>query len=187
MSTPSTIIIFEPDPMISGVLRVEFSRWDFAVLLAGNSAEAEEYASQTVASLVVLDAGLAGFRAYEACARIRRRSGYEGRPIMLTAKVVSARTRAAAERAGATVLLPKPYSMMDLFRAVTPHLAANDPLLMTATLRHGVAEARPQEWKAGPMPDWRAGGESALSRNGLLLPIVRGRGMKIPLVQGDGH
>lgn len=187
MSTPATIIISEPDPMISGVLRVEFSRWDFAVLLAGNSAEAEEFASQTVASLVVLDAGAAGSKAYEACARIRRRSGYEGRPIMLTAKEVSARTRAAAERAGATVLLPKPYSMMDLFRAVTPHVAANDPLLMTATLRQGVADGRAQEWKAGPVSDWRAGDESALSRNGLLLPIVRGRGVKIPLVRGERH
>lgn len=187
MSTPATIIISEPDPMISGVLRVEFSRWDFAVLLAVNSAEAEDYASQTVASLVVLDAGASGSRAYEACARIRRRSGYAGRPIMLTAQEVSARTRAAAERAGATVLLPKPYSMMDLFRAVTPHVAANDPLLMTATLRQGVADGGAREWKAGPLPDWRAGDDSALSRNGLLLPIVRGRGVKVPLVRGEGR
>ncbi|HBK07964.1 MAG TPA: hypothetical protein DDZ81_19265 [Acetobacteraceae bacterium] len=187
MSTPPTIIISEPDPMISGVLRVEFSRWDFAVLLAGNSAEAEEYASQTVASLVVLDACVAGSRAYEACARIRRRRGYDGRPIVITANEVSARTRAAAEKAGATVLLPKPYSMMDLFRAVTPHVAANDPLLMTATMRQGVADARAQEWKTGPTPEWRAGGESALSRNGLLLPIVRGRGVKMPLVHGGGR
>lgn len=186
MSTPATIIIFEPDPMISGVLRVEFSRWDFAVLLADNIAEAEDYAAQTLASLVVLDAGLADLHAYEACARIRRRSGYEARPIVLTAKEVSARTQAAAKRAGATVLLPKPYSMMDLFRAASPHVAANDPLLMTVAKRQGFAAPAVREWKPDPAPAWRAGGDSALSRNGLLLPIVRGRGVRIPVVRGDG-
>jgi len=35
--------------MISGVLRVEFSRWDFAVLLATSCEEADGYAAQTVA------------------------------------------------------------------------------------------------------------------------------------------
>jgi DNA-binding response OmpR family regulator len=55
MTTPAIIIISERDPMISGVLRVEFSRWNFAVLLATSCAEADDYAAQTVASLVVLE------------------------------------------------------------------------------------------------------------------------------------
>ncbi len=55
MTTPPIIIVYESDPTIRGVLRVEFSRWDFAVLLAANSTEADAYAAQTVASLVVLD------------------------------------------------------------------------------------------------------------------------------------
>lgn len=186
MSTPATIIISEPDPIISGVLRVEFSRSDFAVLLAESCAEAEEYAARTVASLVVLDAGLADPRAYEACARIRRRLGYSGRPIVLTAKENTARTRAAAQKAGATALLSKPYSIMDLFRAVTPHVAANDPLLMTVATRRGLAAPRPLEWTATP-PEWRAGAGSALSRNGLLLPIVRRSGMKVPVIRGEGN
>jgi CheY-like chemotaxis protein len=123
MSTPLIIIISEPDPMISGALRVEFSRWDFAVLLAKSSEEAYTYAAQAVASLVVLDATRAQLSAYEACARIRHRQGYAGRPIVLTAREISPRAKAAAEAAGATALLQKPYSVMDLFRAVTPHLA----------------------------------------------------------------
>jgi len=103
MTTPPIIIISEPDSMISGVLRVEFSRWDFAVLLAEGSAAADNFASQIVASLVVLDASTAHMSAYEACARIRRRPGYASRPIVLTAPEVSPRTKAAAEVAGATV------------------------------------------------------------------------------------
>jgi DNA-binding response OmpR family regulator len=181
MSGPAIIIISEPDPMISGVLRVEFSRWDFAVLLAGSSEEAAAYACQALASLVVLDAGKAHVSAYEACARIRRSDGYAARPIVVTVQQVSERSMAAAEIAGATALLSKPYSVMDLFRAVTPHLPANDPLLLAGNASTGVAAPPRQEWKLPPSLEWRSGDESTLSRNKLLLPIVRGGGKSIPL------
>src|ERR1700744_4764316 len=137
MPAPPIIIVSEPDSMISGVLRVEFIRWDFAVLLADGSAAADSYASQIVASLVVLDASIAHLSAYEACARIRRRPGYAGRPIVLTAREGSPRTTAAAEVAGASVLLSKPYSVMDLFRAITPHMQPNDPLSVIGGARTG--------------------------------------------------
>jgi DNA-binding response OmpR family regulator len=181
MPTPPIIIVFEPDPMISGVLRVEFSRWDFAVLLAGNIGEADAYAAQTIASLVVLDASKVHLSAYEACARIRRRSGYGSRPIVMTVQEISARTQAAAKTAGATALLPKPYSVMDLFRVITPHLTPHDPLLVAGRALAGVA-APTQEWKPPGALEWNSGGESALSRNKLLLPIVRGTGKKVSIV-----
>jgi CheY-like chemotaxis protein len=182
MTTPPIIIISEPDSMISDVLRVEFSRWEFAVLLAEGSAAADTYAGQIVASLVVLDASTAQLSAYEACARIRRRPGYADRPIVLTAREVSHRTTAAAEVAGATVLLPKPYSVMDLFRALTPHMQPNDPLLVAGGARTGMAAPSSREWAVPGSLEWRSGGDSALSRNKLLLPIVRGLGKKIPML-----
>ena len=168
--------------MISSVLRVEFTHWDFAVLLAADGREAEDYASQTVAHLIVLDTGKQHLGAYEACVRIRRRAGYAERPIVLTANDPSDRMMAAAERAGATALLPKPYSVRDLFAAVTPHLAADDPLLTSRARRPGTAEQK-LEWTGAPSPAQRSGSGSALTRNGLLLPIVRGRGVKIPLIR----
>lgn len=182
MPTPPVIIVFEPDPMISGVLRVEFSRWDFAVLLAVSTQEADSYAAQTVASLIVLDASRGHMPAYEACARIRRRAGYANRPIVLTVREISERTAEAARTAGATALLPKPYSVMDLFRAVTPHMQPDDPLLLAGRTMAGVAAPPTQEWKRpGPL-EWHSGGDSALSRNRLLLPIVRGTGRKISIL-----
>jgi DNA-binding response OmpR family regulator len=180
MTTPQIIIIAEPDPMISGVLRVEFSRWEFAVLLATSCEEAGNYAAQTVAALVVLDAAKAQMIAYETCARIRRRPGYAERPIVLTGWDISARTQAAARTAGATALLAKPYSVMDLFRAITPHMRADDPLLLAGHSQTGVAAPPVQEWKRAGALEWNSGADSALSRNRLLLPIVRGPGKKIP-------
>jgi DNA-binding response OmpR family regulator len=182
MTTPAIIIISEPDPMISGALRVEFSRWDFAVLLASSCEEADNYAAQTVASLVVLDIAKPQMSAYAACARIRRRAGYASRPIVLTGWDISARTQAAATTAGATALLPKPYSVIDLFRAITPHLEPNDPLLVTGHIQTGVAAPPTREWKSPGALEWKSGPESALSRNRLLLPIVRGTGKKIPII-----
>jgi DNA-binding response OmpR family regulator len=180
MTTPPIIIIAEPDPMISGVLRVEFSRWDFAVLLAASCEEAGDYAAQTVAALVVLDAAKAQMGAYETCARIRRRPGYAARPIVLTGWDISARIQAAATTAGATALLAKPYSVMDLFRAITPHMQLDDPLLRAGHSQTGLAAPPVQEWKRPGALEWNSGADSALSRNRLLLPIVRGSGKKIP-------
>jgi DNA-binding response OmpR family regulator len=120
--------------------------------------------------------------AYEACTRIRHRPGYAGRPIVLTAWSISARTQAAATTAGATALLAKPYSVMDLFRAITPHLRPDDPLLVAGHIQTGVAAPPTQEWKPPGALEWKSGPESALSRNRLLLPIVRGTGKKIPIV-----
>lgn len=168
--------------MISGVLRVEFSRWNFAVLLATSCAEADDYAAQTVASLVVLEVAKPQIGAYETCARIRRRPGYAGRPIVLTGWDISARAQAAAATAGATALLPKPYSIMDLFRAITPHMHPNDPLMLAGHVQAGVAAPPTQEWKPPGALEWNSGPDSALSRNRLLLPIVRGTGKKIPII-----
>jgi CheY-like chemotaxis protein len=178
MSTPPIIIIAEPDPMISSVLRVEFTRWDFAVLLAADGKEAEDYAAQTVAHLIILDTRL-HLGAYEACARIRRGRGYIARPIVLTTSDPSTKVKAAADKAGATVLLPKPYSVSDLFSAIEPFLPPED-LLLTHRARGGGMSA-PKHWAPAPPQMWQSGGNSALTRNGHLLPIVRGSGVRIPL------
>ena len=179
MSTPPIVIIAEPDPMISSVLRVEFTHWDFAVFLATSGLEAEDYAAHTVAHLVVLDVTL-HLAAYEACARIRRRRGYATRPIVLTANAPSPKIKAAADKAGATAVLPKPYSVDGLIAAIRPFVPPNDLLLTHRAQAQGMGASR--EWiRGGPSPAWPSGGNSALSRNGLLLPIVRSKGVSIPL------
>ena len=176
MSAPPIIIVAEPDPLVSSVLRVELSDGDFAVLMAATASEAEEYATHAVANLVVMDVSVRRLDGYTACARIRRRSGYAGRPIILTSVDVSEPMQKAATTAGATALLPKPYSVSDLFTALAPHLPPGDPLLTHRASRFSLA----QEWTRSPTAEVRAGRDSALSRNGLLLPIVRKAGVKIP-------
>jgi CheY-like chemotaxis protein len=180
MSKPPIVIIAEPDPIISSILRVEFTRLDFAVLLAASGLEAEDYASQTVAHLVVLDVRL-HLGAFDASARIRRRPGYANRPIVLTTTEPSPKVKAAAEKASATVVLAKPYSVDDLFNAIRPFVPTDD-LLLTHSARVGGMNA-PRTWAPAPPQSWQSGGYSALTRNGQLLPIVRGRGVTMPLIR----
>jgi DNA-binding response OmpR family regulator len=180
MSTPPTVIIAEPDPMISSVLRVEFTHLEFAVFLAASGREAEEYAAHTVAHLVIIDAKL-HLGGYDACARIRRWPGYAARPIVLTAKEPSPKIRAVAVKAGATVVLAKPYSVADLFSAIRPFLPPNDLLLTHGARASGMSA--PREWAPVGSLAMSPGTNSALTRNGLLLPIVRGNGVMIPVVR----
>jgi DNA-binding response OmpR family regulator len=180
MSTPPIVIIAEPDPMISSVLRVEFTHRNFAVFLAASGQEAEDYAAHGVAHLVVIDAKLQ-LGAYEACIRIRRRPGYADKPIVLTTREPSPKVMAAAQQAGATVVLGKPYSVGDLVNAIRPFVSAEDLLLTHRVQPPGMGAS--QEWIRGPNPTWPSSGDSALSRNRLLLPIVRSRGVSIPLIR----
>jgi DNA-binding response OmpR family regulator len=177
MSTPPIVIIAEPDTMISNALRVEFTRKDFAVFLAASGQEAENYAAHAVAHLVVLDAKL-HLQAYDACVRIRRRSGYANRPIVLTTAEPSARVKAAAEKAGVTIVLPKPYSVSGLMDAITPFVPSNDLLLNHR--RSGSEAPVSKEWIPASNFTSASGINSALTRNGRLLPMVHGKGVWIP-------
>jgi DNA-binding response OmpR family regulator len=180
MSGPATIIIAEHDARIRDVLRVEFSHINFVVLLAASGPEAEDFAAQTVAHLAVLDVALAGFSGYDACARIRRQKGYDRTPIVLTAHSQSPRVEAAAMKAGATAMLIKPYSFNDLLQTLAPHLPAGDPLQRNLP---NPGDASGREWGRPETLEWRFGSDSGLSKNRLMLPIVRGQGVRIPLIR----
>lgn len=181
MPLPS-IIVAEYDPLIRNALRVEFSRMDFVVLIATSGAEAEEFAARTIVHLAVLDVALPGFSGFEACARIRRQHGYQDIPIVLTAHQRTPRIDAAAKQASATTVLAKPYSFNDLLNTLAPHLPA-EHALMKCPRAAGLGEVAGRAWGQPASLEWQFGNESGLSRNRLMLPIVRGSGVRIPLLR----
>jgi DNA-binding response OmpR family regulator len=183
MPTPSTIIVADPDPLFSNPLRVVFSHVGFAVLMASTGPEAEAFASQTRAHLVMLDAALPSLGSYDACARIRRQAGYEKTPILFTVREIETRIRAAAIKAGATCILGKPYAIGDVMNELQKHVAADDPLLAARAGAPGMAERQTVYWgRLGPLT-WKSGPNSGLSQNAKVLPIMRGTGVRIPLVR----
>ncbi len=128
MRNAALAIVSEPDPRVRQVLRVELAHANWTVLVAGDADEVEYLATKTMAQMIVLDVSTIKLRGYSACARIRRQTGYETRPIILTAANAETRDAEAAGTAGATALLAKPYSVSKLFQVVKSGLAANDPL-----------------------------------------------------------
>jgi DNA-binding response OmpR family regulator len=183
MSTPPIVIIADKDPIVSNALRVEFNHRDFVVLLAMTAADAEDYAGQTIASLLVIDVGGNGLAGYDACARIRHRPGYKKRPIVLTAGLITPRMTRAAERAGATAVLSKSYSFTDLIKLVLPHVSADDPLARKLRAGSGVGQAPQREWNRPSSFDWQYGNDSRLTGNARLMPVVGTAGVRIPLMK----
>jgi DNA-binding response OmpR family regulator len=176
MSDPQIIILAEPNPLISMPLRTEFSNAGFTVLLAASGPEAEDWASQITADLVVLDVALPGVTSYDACARIRRLSGYEETPIVLTADRLRPRIKAAAAAARVTEVLEKPFSFRDLIVAVAPHLPVDSALRMLCG-RTGMAEVPQMIWKAPP--SWNPPVVANGSVSSRMLPILPGRGRPV--------
>lgn len=183
MSTPAVIIIAEPDPIFGNMLRVEFSRSGFTVLMAATGPEAEGFARQTDACLVLLDTALPGVSSFDACARIRHQPRHETTPIVLTARNRRHRQEHAAEVAGATFVMVKPYAFTELIAALEHHVPADHRLMTVRPHKDGLAESAGVVW--GPLPPltWRHGGESGLSQNARVLPIMRGPGVRIPLTR----
>jgi len=179
MSASPVIIIADPDRAIRSILRVEFSRFGCTVLLAANGGEVEDYASQVTARMVLLDVSSSKFSGYAACAKVRRQFGYERSPIVLSVHDIRERDRAAAEKAGATALLPKPYSLTDLMGTVRRNLLPDDPLAQVLP----PAPEHQTDWTKEANPGRRFGADSGLSAAKGIIPIVRGSGVRVPLIR----
>jgi DNA-binding response OmpR family regulator len=177
MSAEPIVIVADPDSGVRNALRIEFSQAQCTVLMAGNPWEAEEYAREADARLVVLDVSRLKLRSFETCARIRRWTGYGDRPIILTVAEVEAKDRAAAEEAGATTLLEKPYSISTLVRAIRRHVAPDDPLCRCLPL---VRDGQ-MEWPRRVPNAWRFSPGSGLARHGQIFPVEAGAGASLPL------
>jgi two-component system chemotaxis response regulator CheY len=183
MPTPHTIIVAEPDPIFGSVLRVEFTRGGFTVLMAGDAPEAEDFARRTEARLVLLDSSLPGVSSFDASARIRRQPTYDRTPIVLTVRDAAQRIDRAASIAGFTLVLVKPYAFSDLLDAIEPHVPPDDPLLTTRATLTGLAAPSARPWGPTPPLTWKSAPDSGLTQNARVLPIVRGSGKRIPLVR----
>jgi hypothetical protein len=88
---------------------------------------------------------------------------------------------AAADIAGATLLLVKPYAYGDLLTALEKNIAPDHPVLAARAAASGMAEQSGVQW--GPLPPltWRFSPDSGLSQNAHVLPIMRSAGTSIPL------
>jgi DNA-binding response OmpR family regulator len=171
------IIVAEQDWNLRNVLRQHLDGLGYRTLVTPIAGEAEDFARRVLARLVLLDVELPGYSGYEACARIRRMVGYGGVPIVLMTAASSTRRHLAGQRAGASAMLLKPFSMNDLKREVDRLLLDPDTLPHPAPapdhLVPGFADAPVRVWQPSAELTWRFGEGSGLSAGRRALEMMR--------------
>lgn len=178
MITPMSdkfVIVAEQDWNLRNVLRQYLDAQGFRPLVTPMGGEAEDFARRVPARLVLLDVELPGFGGYEACARIRHMPGYAGVPIVLMTAAASTRRQMAAQRAGASAMLLKPFSMNDLSREIERFLVDPDtiPRRPSDAGVPGFAQAPVKVWEPAADLSWRFGEGSELSAGKRMLEMMR--------------
>ena len=92
--------------------------------LVPDGTEAVELASQTLATLVLLDLRMPRMSGIEACLQIRQLPRYATVPIVILTVFDGETLKRRALTAGATSFLAKPFSRMQLLQIVNPLIEA---------------------------------------------------------------
>jgi CheY-like chemotaxis protein len=117
------VIVADNDYVIRDILRFVLEANGFTPLLAVDGLEALDLAMRTCARLVILDLRMPRLDGFTACAQISLLPGYTDVPIAILSAFDSIETREAAQRAGASAFLSKPFKPSDLLRMMAELLA----------------------------------------------------------------
>jgi CheY-like chemotaxis protein len=110
------VIVADDDAVIRSILQAKLESLGQTVYLASDGEEACTLASQVQAALVLLDISMPNLDGVVACSKIRCLPGYSVTPIVMLTIDNSERTKAKAARAGATLLLVKPFDSTLMLR-----------------------------------------------------------------------
>ena len=167
------VIIADNDYIIRGILRSVLEGQNFNVLQAVDGIEAIDYATRTNAQLVILDIldhKMPKLDGFAACMQIRRLPGYTDVPIVILTAFNDDHTRGAAQRAGATMFLAKPFRPVDLLQAIAMLLGSRQADGASATAV-GATAAFVWERRQDPPPLY--GEPTELSEGRRILNICR--------------
>jgi CheY-like chemotaxis protein len=164
------VIIADNDHIIRGILRSTLERCGFNVLPTTDGLEALDYATRTVARLVILDFRMDKLDGLAACSQIRRLPGYADVPIAILSAFGDKGTRAAAQRAGATTFFAKPFTTGDLLRGIALLLGSPPS---DGDRASGAPEPVAVVWKRRQEPTPLYGEPEELSEGRRLLSICR--------------
>lgn len=160
------VIIADNDYIVRSILRSVLERQNLSVLVAIDGVEAVDYAKRTNALLVILDYKMPRLDGFAACAAIRQLPGYLTAPIIVLSAFDDDDTRAAAQRAGATMFVAKPFSQGDLLQTIAM-------LLGSPILDDQSAEATALVWKRWYEPAPLYGEPTEFSEGRRILNICR--------------
>ena len=164
------VIIADNDASVRSIVRSYLQSAGFLVLSAKDGLEAVHHAQQERVRLVILDYRMPRLNGIAACAEIRCLPGYLDVPIAILTAFDNPETRAAAERAGATAFIKKPFTGVELLVATATLL---DPTSSTAPPA-GFSEPRTLIWRRRPEPMPVFGEPNNLAEGRRVLKLLRG-------------
>jgi response regulator RpfG family c-di-GMP phosphodiesterase len=120
------ILLVDDEPALRELLRATLESVDIAVDEAGSAEEAEERIRRRKPSLIILDLRMPGVSGVELTRRLKKKDATKGIPIVLLTGADDEEAR-AAQRAGASALVRKPFSPLELL-AVVERLVGRTPV-----------------------------------------------------------
>ncbi|MEZ5685359.1 MAG: response regulator [Paracoccaceae bacterium] len=117
------VLLIEDEPNIAEAIRFILMRAGWEVSHRADGAQALAALEALRPDVLILDLMLPGLSGLEILTRLRARAEWAGLPVLMLTARGQARDREAAERAGATAFLAKPFSNAEL-RAVLGRIVA---------------------------------------------------------------
>ena len=108
------VLVVDDDPSITGAVRDSLEFQGYRVTTASDGADALRLAETEPPALILLDMRMPGMNGWEFAERFRARGN--GAPVVVM--TAAANARRWAEEIGADAVLPKPFTLEDLFATV---------------------------------------------------------------------
>ena len=124
MPVEETLIVADNDSMMRGLLRTVLEQPKRRLLLCADGREAVELASQTLATLILLDLKMPRMGGIDAARLIRGIPRYAKVPIVILTVFDGENIKREALRAGVTAFVAKPFSRAELLRVIDPLIEA---------------------------------------------------------------
>lgn len=112
------ILQIDDEPGISAALNVRLKAAGFEVVTASDGPAGLEAARTHLPAAILLDIRMPGMDGFEVCRRLKSDPALEDIPVIFLSADMSDTARAAAEEAGGSVYLSKPYEARDVMNAL---------------------------------------------------------------------
>ncbi|GHC57660.1 response regulator transcription factor [Neogemmobacter tilapiae] len=124
MSATPHVLLIEDEPNIAEAIRFLLSRDGLSVTVLDHGAKAMAVMREKVPALVILDLMLPDISGLEILTAMRGERAFRGVPVLMLTAKGQARDREAAEKAGASLFMAKPFANAELMAAVRQLLGA---------------------------------------------------------------
>lgn len=118
------ILICDDEDVLRALVRASLERGDYEVLEARDGDEAVQVADAERPQLILLDMMMPRRTGLEVLEHVRGDASLAATPVIMLTARTQENDRIAADAAGATIFLPKPFSPSELVALVNSTLAA---------------------------------------------------------------